>query len=46
LRIRWIDTCALHGIASYEGLASASGTDLPHKKILDDLKDKTQGITQ
>jgi len=43
LRIRWIDTCALHGIASYEGLASASGTDLPHKKILDDLKDKTTG---
>jgi hypothetical protein len=43
LRIRWIDTCALHGVASYEGLASASGTDLPHKKILDDLKDKTTG---
>jgi hypothetical protein len=43
LRIRWIDTCALHGIASYEELASASGTEIPHKKILDDLKDKTTG---
>ena len=43
LRLRWIDTCALHGIASYEGLASASGTEIPHKKILDDLIDKTTG---
>jgi hypothetical protein len=43
IRIRWIDTCALHGIASYEGIASASGTELPHKKILDDLVDKTTG---
>src|SRR4028119_281605 len=43
LRIRWIDTCALHGVASYEGLASASGTELPHKKILDDLTDKFTG---
>jgi hypothetical protein len=43
LRIRWIDTCALHGIASYDNLASASGTEIPHKKILDDLKDKSSG---
>ncbi len=43
IRIRWIDTCALHGVASYEGIASASGTELPHKKILDDLKDKKTG---
>jgi hypothetical protein len=44
LRLRWIDTCALHGIASYESLASASGTEIPHKKILDDLKDKVTGL--
>jgi hypothetical protein len=43
LRIRWIDTCALHGVASYEGIAEASGTELPYKKILDDLVDKTTG---
>jgi hypothetical protein len=43
LRLRWIDTCALHGVASYEGLASASGTEIPHKKILDDLVDKSTG---
>jgi hypothetical protein len=43
LRLRWIDTCALHGVASYEGLASATGTEIPHKKILDDLKDKVTG---
>jgi hypothetical protein len=44
LRLRWIDTCALHGVASYESLASASGTEIPHKKILDDLKDKFTGL--
>ena len=43
LRLRFIDTSALHGIASYEGIAIASGTDIPHKKILDDLKDKKTG---
>jgi hypothetical protein len=40
LRIRWIDTCALHGIASYEDLAKASGTSIPNKNILDELIDK------
>jgi hypothetical protein len=43
LRFRFIDTSALHGIASYEGIAAASGTDIPHKKILDDLRDKETG---
>lgn len=43
LRLRFIDTIALHGIASYEGIAEATGTELLHKKILDDLKDKKTG---
>lgn len=43
IRLRFIDTCALHGVASYDGLASATGIVLEDKHILDDLIDKETG---
>ena len=34
VKIRIIDTCALHGIASYKAIASATGVELPYKETL------------
>jgi hypothetical protein len=34
LKIRVIDSCALHGIASYKSLASATGIELKYKETL------------
>ena len=34
VKIRVIDSCALHGIASYKAIASATGVELPYKETL------------
>jgi hypothetical protein len=34
VKIRIIDSCALHGIASYKAIASATGVELPYKETL------------
>ena len=34
VKIRIIDTCALHGVASYKAIASATGVELPYKETL------------
>jgi len=34
VKIRIIDTCALHGIASYKEIANATGVELPYKETL------------
>ncbi|NER28650.1 MAG: hypothetical protein F6J89_13705 [Symploca sp. SIO1C4] len=43
IRIRWIDSIALHGVAKYEQLGEATGVELPHKSILKGLVNKKTG---